>query len=41
MASEFTELVVDYGAPANAVPMASGELDALAGRLPPELLVFW
>ena len=41
MASMFTELVGKYGPAANAVPIAPGELDALAGRLPPELLAFW
>ena len=41
MESLFTELVGEYGLPAHAVPMAPAELDALAERLPPELLAFW
>ncbi len=41
MIGMFTTLVGKYGPPANAVPMAPAELDALAGRLPPELLAFW
>ena len=41
MTSMFTKLVDKYGIPANAVPMAPAELDALAGQLPPELLAFW
>ena len=41
MESMFTTLVGRYGPPTNAVSMAPAELDALAGRLPPELLAFW
>ncbi len=41
MESDFTELVGKYGPPAHAVPIAPAELDALAGRLPSELLAFW
>ena len=41
MDSLLVELVGDYGPLANAVPMAPAELEALAGRLPQELLAFW
>ena len=41
MTSVFNALVDKYGAPTNAVSIAPAELDALAGRLPPELLEFW
>ncbi len=41
MISMFTRLVGKYDPPAKAVPMAPAELDALAGRLPSDLLVFW
>ncbi len=41
MESLFTELVGKYGPPANAVLMVPGELEALAGQLPSELLAFW
>ena len=41
MVSVFTALIGRYGPPVKAVPMAPGDLDVLAGRLPPELLAFW
>ncbi len=41
MASVLTALVGRYGPPADAVPIDPAELDALAGRLPPELVAFW
>ena len=41
MAIAFNILLDAFGPPVNAVPMAPAELEALAGRLPPELLAFW
>ena len=41
MVNMFVKLVSRYGPPVNAVPMPPAELDALEGRLPPELLAFW